>query len=83
MKSGLDAKPLFLLDDLLSFRNNNAPLESISPHCDNKYICQTYWRKKACGISIFFTPWAMSIRSHENTKSQTDAECNFFFQNPY
>ena len=64
----------------LSFRNDNAPSESISPHYNNKY---TYVKpiggKSVVVYLFFFTPWAMSIRSHKNTKSQTDAECIFFF----
>ena len=43
------------------------------------YVKPIGGEKRGC-IFFFFTPWAISIRSHKNTKSQTDAECIFFFK---
>ena len=63
----------------LSFRNDNAPLESISPHCDNKYICQTYWRKKAWLYIFFFSHHGQCPLDHTKTPNHKQMQNAFFF----
>ena len=68
----------------LSFRNDNAPSESISPHYNNKYtyVKPIGGKKRGC-ISLSFSHHGQCPLDHTKTPNHKQMQnAFFFFQNP-